>query len=184
MRKVTVWKHISREKVIRHSDVSNTAARKLDALEVEAVAISLLNSYVNASKRMAISRHRLRGPQSNSSCASHEIAIAEAIAKTRPSLKVSCSGTLSPEIREYERTSTTILNALLIPVVSKYLDNLAARMRAEGFAPRLLLVQSNGGVLHHRDVEASPTHVDANDVCFSEHPTKQRTGCGSTRRAG
>jgi N-methylhydantoinase A len=99
--------------------------RKLDALEVEAVAISLLNSYVNAS---------------------HEIAIAEAIAKTRPSLKVSCSGTLSPEIREYERTSTTILNALLIPIVSKYLDNLAARMRAEGFAPRLLLVQSNGGV--------------------------------------
>ena len=87
--------------------------RKLDALEVEAVAISLLNSYVNAS---------------------HEIAIAEAIAKTRPSLKVSCSGTLSPEIREYERTSTTILNALLIPIVSKYLDNLAARMRAEGFS--------------------------------------------------
>jgi N-methylhydantoinase A len=99
--------------------------QKLDGLEVMAVAICLLNSYLN--------------PR-------HENAIAEAIARTRPALKVSCSSTLSPEIREYERTSTTILNALLIPIVSGYLDKLAARMRAEGFNPRLLLVQSNGGV--------------------------------------
>ena len=98
---------------------------KLDELDVMAVAICLLNSYLN--------------PR-------HESEIAEAIAKARPALRVSCSSALSPEIREYERTSTTILNALLIPIVSSYLDKLAARMRAEGFAPRLLLVQSNGGV--------------------------------------
>jgi N-methylhydantoinase A len=99
--------------------------QRLDRLDVTAVAICLLNSYLN--------------PQ-------HEREIAETIAKTRPELKVSCSSTLSPEIREYERTSTTVLNALLIPIVSGYLDKLAGRMRAEGFGPRLLLVQSNGGV--------------------------------------
>ena len=45
----------------------------------------------------------------------HEQAIAEYLAKTRPALKVSCSSALSAEIREYERTSTTVLNAVLIP---------------------------------------------------------------------
>lgn len=99
--------------------------RKLDELDVATVAVSLLNSYLNRR---------------------HESAIAEAIARQRPALKVSCSSSLSPEIREYERTSTTILNALLIPIVSGYLDKLEARMQAAGFSPRLLLVQSNGGV--------------------------------------
>ena len=112
--------------------------QKLDGLEVMAVAICLLNSYLN--------------PR-------HESAIAEAIAKTRPALKVSCSSTLSPEIREYERTSTTILNALLIPIVSGYLDKLAARMRAEGFNPRLLLVQSNGGVCSAETAAQEPVRL-------------------------
>jgi N-methylhydantoinase A len=112
--------------------------QKLDDLEVMAVAICLLNSYLN--------------PR-------HERAIAEAIAKTRPALKVSCSSTLSPEIREYERTSTTILNALLIPIVSGYLDKLAARMRAEGFNPRLLLVQSNGGVCSAETAAQEPVRL-------------------------
>ena len=43
----------------------------------------------------------------------------------RPALKVSCSSALNAEIREYERTSTTVLNALLIPVIAGYLDKLA-----------------------------------------------------------
>ena len=112
--------------------------RKLDGLDVIAVAICLLNSYLN--------------PR-------HESAIAEAIATARPALKVSCSSTLSAEIREYERTSTTVLNALLIPIVSGYLDKLAARMRAEGFAPRLLLVQSNGGVCSAETAAREPVRL-------------------------
>src|SRR5262245_24294075 len=75
--------------------------RKLDELDVSAVAICLLNSYLD--------------PR-------HESAIAEAIDTARPALKASCSSILSPEIREYERTSTTILNALLMPIVAGYLD--------------------------------------------------------------
>jgi N-methylhydantoinase A/oxoprolinase/acetone carboxylase beta subunit len=112
--------------------------RKLDELDVSAVAICLLNSYLD--------------PR-------HESAIAEAIDTARPALKVSCSSIISPEIREYERTSTTILNALLMPIVAGYLDKLAARMRAEGFAPRLLLVQSNGGVCSVETAAQEPVRL-------------------------
>jgi N-methylhydantoinase A/oxoprolinase/acetone carboxylase beta subunit len=98
---------------------------KLDSLDVETVALCLLNAYVN--------------PE-------HELRLADHLARTRPTLRVSPSSTLNAEIREYERTSTTVLNALLMPVVAGYLDKLNARMRAEDCLPRLLLVQSNGGV--------------------------------------
>ena len=112
--------------------------RTLDQLDVATIAICLLNSYLN--------------PR-------HESMIAEAIATQRPALKVSCSSTLSPEIREYERTSTTILNALLIPIVSGYLDKLAARLQAAGINPRLLLVQSNGGVCSAETAAQQPVRL-------------------------
>jgi len=98
-------------------------AAALDRMDPACVAVCLMNSYLN--------------PE-------HEQRIAEYLAKTRPALKVSCSSALSAEIREYERTSTTVLNAVLIPVIAGYLDKLTHRMEAEGFRPRLLLVQSNG----------------------------------------
>jgi N-methylhydantoinase A len=101
------------------------AVDKLDRLEVTSVAVCLLNSY--------------RNPD-------HENRIAEHLARTRPALKVSCSSGLNAEIREYERTSTTVLNALLIPVMAGYIEQLGARLAAAGCSPRLLLVQSNGGV--------------------------------------
>ena len=113
-------------------------AAKLDALDVTTVAICLLNSYVNSQ---------------------HESAIAEYLARTRPALKVSCSSALNAEIREYERTSTTVLNALLMPVIASYLDKLAHRMRAENCTPRLLLVQSNGGVCSTETAAQEPVRL-------------------------
>src|SRR5258705_1937573 len=110
-------------------------AETLDRLNPVCVAVCLMNSYLN--------------PE-------HEQRIAEYLAKTRPALKVSCSSALSAEIREYERTSTTVLNALLIPVIAGYLEKLTHRMQAEGFAPRLLLVQSNGGVCAARTAALEP----------------------------
>jgi N-methylhydantoinase A/oxoprolinase/acetone carboxylase beta subunit len=111
---------------------------RLDGLDIASVAVCLLNSYVN--------------PQ-------HERRIAEHLAKARPALKVSCSSALNAEIREYERTSTTVLNALLIPVIAGYLDKLARRMRAERCNPRLLLVQSNGGVCGTETAAAEPVRL-------------------------
>jgi N-methylhydantoinase A len=95
------------------------------ALEAETVAIALINAFVNPAHE-----HRLR----------------DAIAAALPGLPVAISSEISPEIREYERSSTTVLNALLMPVVRSYLRRLDDRMRRAEFSPRLLLVQSNGGV--------------------------------------
>ena len=113
-------------------------AARLDGLDVASVAVCLLNSYVN--------------PE-------HESRIAEHLAKARPALKVSCSSALNAEIREYERTSTTVLNALLVPVIAGYLDKLARRMRAERCTPRLLLVQSNGGVCGTETAAVEPVRL-------------------------
>jgi N-methylhydantoinase A len=111
---------------------------KLDRLQVASVAVCLLNSYVNPT---------------------HELQVAEYLAKAMPALKISCSGSLSAEIREYERTSTTVLNAQLIPVIAGYLEKLTARMQAEGFSPRLLLVQSNGGVCSAATAAQEPVRL-------------------------
>jgi N-methylhydantoinase A len=98
---------------------------RLVALEAETVAIALINAFVNPAHE-----RRLRG----------------AIAAALPDLPVAISSEISPEIREYERSSTTVLNALLMPVVRSYLRRLSERLLQADFAPRLLLVQSNGGV--------------------------------------
>jgi N-methylhydantoinase A len=111
---------------------------KLDRLGVATVALCLLNAYVN--------------PE-------HELRIADFLGRTRPALKVSPSSALNAEIREYERTSTTVLNALLMPVVAGYLDQLQARMRAEDCLPRLLLVQSNGGVCSAATAALEPVRL-------------------------
>jgi N-methylhydantoinase A/oxoprolinase/acetone carboxylase beta subunit len=111
---------------------------RLDQLEVTTVAVCLLNAYINPK---------------------HEIAIADHLARTRPGLKVSRSSALNGEIREYERTSTTVLNALLIPVISGYLDKLSHRMREESCSPRLLLVQSNGGVCSPATAAQEPVRL-------------------------
>ena len=94
-------------------------------LDPASVAVCLLNANVNPA---------------------HERALRDHLAAAFPDLPVSLSCDVSPEIREFERTSTTVLNALLVPVVRSYLDRLQRRMAERGLAARLLLVQSNGGV--------------------------------------
>jgi len=91
----------------------------------EAIAVCLLHAYVNSA---------------------HEDRLAAWLAERLPHVPVSLSSDISPEIREYERSSTTALNALLMPVVGSYLARLQRRMDTAGLRARLLLVQSNGGV--------------------------------------
>ncbi len=68
------------------------------------------------------------------------------LAELWPEVAVSLSSDISPEMREFERSSTTVLNAVLAPVVARYLKRLATRMQDERFDAHLYLVQSNGGV--------------------------------------
>ena len=100
-------------------------ARALADAGVGAVAVAFLHAY--------------RDPV-------HERRAAEILAERAAGIPVSLSSDVSPEIREFERASTTVLNALLMPVVRLYLARLEARLREAGLAARLYLVQSNGGV--------------------------------------
>ncbi len=86
---------------------------RLDALEAEAVAVCLLHAHTNPA---------------------HERLVAERLRAARPELPVSLSSDISPEVREYERCSTTVLNALLMPVVGQYLDRLASVWRRRRWA--------------------------------------------------
>ena len=106
--------------------------------KVAAVAICLLNAHVNPA---------------------HERQLRDHILGAHPELAVSISSDISPEIREFERTSTTVLNALLIPIVHSYLTRLAARLSERGIGARLLLVQSNGGVCTTEVAVAQPARL-------------------------
>ena len=97
----------------------------LRAERVESLAICLLHSYANPA---------------------HEQAVAAAVHAALPSLAVSVSHEILPEIKEYPRTSTTVVNAYVQPVVRCYLAALSARLQAAGIAAPLRLMQSNGGL--------------------------------------
>lgn len=111
---------------------------RLDEVQATCVAICLLHAYANPA---------------------HELRLRDALAVARPDLAVSLSCEISPEIREYERTSTTVLNALLIPIVRAYLDRLEARLGEGGFSPTVFLVQSNGGVCSLRRAAEQPARL-------------------------
>jgi len=111
---------------------------KLRSADVATVAVCLLNAYLNPD---------------------HENRVAERLARDLPSIAVSLSSEVSPEIREYERSNTTVLNALLIPVVRRYLERLEGRLREAGIGGRLLIVQSNGGVCSPETAAREPVRL-------------------------
>jgi N-methylhydantoinase A/oxoprolinase/acetone carboxylase beta subunit len=102
----------------------DAAVARLVAEGVDATAVSLLHSY--------------RDP-------SHEERVAARIAALAPSMRVSTSSRVVREIREYERTSTTVANVYVVGVVDAYLRSLLARLRNDGFAGELMLMLSSGG---------------------------------------
>jgi N-methylhydantoinase A len=78
--------------------------------------------------------------------ARHERMTAEALAKTLPDAYVSLSSEVFPQIKEFERVSTTIVNAYVGPVLSRYLKRLGERVAAVGYRGPVLIIQSHGGV--------------------------------------
>ena len=137
-RRLGVPERIRADGSVEHPlDLSSIAAA-VQALEPETVAIALLNATANPA---------------------HEQRLRDHLVAACPGLPVCISSEVSPEIREYERTSTTVLNALLMPVIHAYLDRLAARMTEAGMTARLLLVQSNGGVCSAEVAGAQPVRL-------------------------
>ncbi|MCK8787023.1 hydantoinase/oxoprolinase family protein [Roseomonas sp. NAR14] len=76
----------------------------------------------------------------------HERAAAEAVRAAMPDAFVTTSAEVLPQIKEFERFSTTAVNAYVGPLVSRYLDRLGGRLAAAGFAGPLFVILSHGGV--------------------------------------
>jgi N-methylhydantoinase A len=109
--------------------LDEAAARRIIAellqAGVEAVAICLLHAYLNPV---------------------HERRLAALVMEVAPHLAVSCSSDVVPEIREYERTSTTTANVYVAPLMARYLEDLERRLHGLGVPGQLYVMQSSGGI--------------------------------------
>jgi N-methylhydantoinase A len=126
--------------VRRPLDIASVAAAaKVFAEEgVEAIAICFLHSYANPA---------------------HEIAAREELKKHLPNVWVTISSEIAPIIGEYERTSTTVVNAYVAPRVVPYLESLAERLKTLGLPRKLLMIQSNGGAISIDEIGHSPASL-------------------------
>ena len=105
-----------------------------------------------AQARRAIAEMRERGVRSLAVCflhsyanPAHERRFGELVAELAPEIETSLSCEVSPQFREYERTSTTVVNAYLAGAVREYLRALVRALAARGYRGRLLVMQSGGG---------------------------------------
>jgi len=114
------------------------ALRKLKANGVEALTVSLINAYVNGA---------------------HEKRIGEIAAEELPGIPVSLSHEVLPEMQEYERTLSTVANAAVRPVVSKYVSNLRTKLEEQGLEGRLSLLRSDGGLMSSQKAEEHPVNI-------------------------
>ena len=112
-------------------------AAQVSAAGAEAVAVCLLNSYVNPANERVVADHLQR----------------------RLGVPVCISAEVSPQIREYPRMITTACNAATMPVIGPYLDELQKWLAAEGFGGSVLMMLSNGGVVSAADAARVPIRL-------------------------
>jgi N-methylhydantoinase A len=98
---------------------------ELVAEGVEAIAICLLHAYVNPV---------------------HERRLAALVREMAPQMAVACASEVVPEIREYERTSTTTANVYVAPLMARYLEDLERRLAEQQIPGQLYIMQSSGGI--------------------------------------
>ncbi|SAL30795.1 5-oxoprolinase (ATP-hydrolyzing) [Caballeronia sordidicola] len=112
------------EAPLQRSELNDLAAMIRDS-DVEAVAVSFLHAHVN--------------PQ-------HEREAVETLRRLLPDRFICASHDVNPEVMEYERTSSTVINAMLGPVCGRYIERLGHALGDLGFNGKLLFMQSNGGL--------------------------------------
>ena len=100
-------------------------AEKLAEGGIESVAICFLHAYANAS---------------------HELEARDILRSHLPQMSISLSSEVCPEVREYERASTTCANAYVRPIMAGYLKRVEAELRQRGMSCPLLLMTSGGGL--------------------------------------
>jgi N-methylhydantoinase A len=127
----------ARGQVVRPLDEAEVRAaiRGLRAGGVESIAVVLLHAYANPD---------------------HEVRVGELIAEEFPACKVSLSHQILREFREYERTSTTVLNAYIAPIVANYVEHIEDTLEDAGFGGSFLIMQSNGGTMSSEVAKSRP----------------------------
>jgi N-methylhydantoinase A len=113
-------------------------ARQLCDQGVEAVAVCFLHSYANAA---------------------HELAMEAVLGRECPALLVTLSHRLSREYREYERTSTVVIDAYIKPIIQGYLSTLDGTLGQNGFTGHFLLTRSGGGAMTVTSAKEQPVHL-------------------------
>jgi N-methylhydantoinase A len=114
------------------------AVHELLALGVESVAISLLHSFRNPT---------------------HERILRDLILAKRPGFPVSLSSEVAPEVREYERASTTVANAYTMPAVRRYMEVLEKGLADLGIGGRMYIMLSNGGITSPQTASQYPIRL-------------------------
>ena len=105
---------------------------------IEALAVCLLNAWANPV---------------------HEARIKALVERHAPDLPLCISSEVLPEIKEYERTSTTVINTYVLPIVRRYLATLRTGLDGIGVRGPLLIMQSNGGLMTGEAAAARPMHI-------------------------
>jgi N-methylhydantoinase A len=130
----------ARGKIIKALDLEE-ARQVIDGVAasgVECIAVCLINSYANST---------------------HEEILAELINKRHPHISVSISSEILREIKEYERTSTVVVNAYVLPSVKSYIESLERSLQSIKIRAPLLVMQSNGGVMTAKECTRRPVFM-------------------------
>ncbi len=130
----------ARGEVVRPLDVAGVerALDRLLAEGIEALAVCLINAYANPA---------------------HEEQVQALVRRRAPDLPLCISSEVLPEIKEYERTSTTVINTYVMPIVQRYLAVLRDGLGEIGIAAPLLVMQSNGGLMTAEAATRMPMHI-------------------------
>ena len=115
--------------------MSRNQVRKMKDLEIDGIAVCLLNSFANPA---------------------HEIQLQQIINDELPNVSVSISSDVTREFREFERTSTVVMNTYVKPRMSSYLAELDAKLTGKGFNGNFTVMQSTGGMLSRQEAERLP----------------------------
>ncbi|MGJ0120492.1 hydantoinase/oxoprolinase family protein [Williamsia sp. MIQD14] len=117
---------------------TRTELRKLAGAGVEAITVSLINSYANSS---------------------HEEQVGRWVAEELPDIPISLSSHVLPEMREYERTLTTVANSYVQPEVSRYVTNLDSSLKEKGISAPLSILRSDGGLVQASKAAEDPVSL-------------------------
>ena len=140
LRRVVDERISSRGEVVKALDPDDARSQVRALLEegVDAIAVCLINSYANPT---------------------HEQTISRIVKQLAPHLPHCISFDVLPEIKEYERTSTTVVNTYILPIVERYLGSLRQGLDQNGIASPLLIMQSNGGLTPAEEAARKPVNI-------------------------